>query len=582
VVIWLHDGRWLAHLLGGVLACWLVAVAAILLGSRLFGIPEPATVASSWPWAPAGGTIVVLLLGLACSVHPDPWGSSLLPGTADGFGDLALSDRRLSSSLAIALAAALTGVGWLIDGTAAWAVLLAMAVLLPWVVLRTVHAPLASVFVLGLLVERSYSLIAGSGTAGTDSGWWLTAIALLWTGYLIGWLHNRGWLPWLLGLTAIGTAVALAAAMTGIAPNGSWKADAALLPALDVLTRVAWRLRVSDVHDDRPGRSPWGEATWKSRGHAPLRLFGDDLPTGAAGLAADAGALQAGLAAEDEMFENLLRALPAGTRVLKSLTLPQMYGDLDILVIGNTGVFVIEVKYWAGEIWCSGDGHAWARRKRGVLETMRDPAGQASGCVRSLHSYLEQEDESLCARVRLWIEAFIVFTHPAGVVDARRQSGTRRVARARCPRDPKRAASARVDRAGTGGPGGSDRRRPGGQMEPNDLFRPYRRTTRSPLKTSLPRSLRGSVTRTRGSSPPCIDDESRLAMHWCTDARGEAHMPRIEAPAKAPLCAARRVGLFRAALPAVPPNTQACKGLISEVMGMPSRSVFRDGRRGCR
>jgi hypothetical protein len=77
-----------------------------------------------------------------------------------------------------------------------------------------------------------------------------------------------------------------------------------------------------------------------------------------------------------------------------------------------------EVKYWAGEIWCSGDGHAWTRRKRGVVETMRDPAGQASGCVRGLRSYLEQVDRGLCVRVRLWIEAFIVFTHPTGVVHA--------------------------------------------------------------------------------------------------------------------------------------------------------------------
>jgi hypothetical protein len=118
------------------------------------------------------------------------------------------------------------------------------------------------------------------------------------------------------------------------------------------------------------------------------------------------------------MFEYLLRALPTGTWLLKSLTLAGMYGDLDILVIGRTGVVVVEVKYWAGEIWCSGDGHAWTRRKRGVLETMRDPAGQASACVRSLRAYLEREDRSLCARVRLWIEAFVVFTHPTAIAHA--------------------------------------------------------------------------------------------------------------------------------------------------------------------
>ena len=65
-VIWLHDRRWLPQVLGGLLACWPIAVAAILLSSRTFGIPEPATVVSGSPWALAGGVIVALLLGLAC------------------------------------------------------------------------------------------------------------------------------------------------------------------------------------------------------------------------------------------------------------------------------------------------------------------------------------------------------------------------------------------------------------------------------------------------------------------------------------------------------------------------------------
>jgi hypothetical protein len=395
--IWLHDRRWLARVMGGLLACWLVVGAAMLLSSRVIGIPEPEMVATSGPWVLAGGAIVALLLGLACRVRPDPWGSSLLPGAADGFGNLTSPDHSVRSSLAIGLTAGVTAVAWLFDRTAGWAVALALAVLLPWVALRTVHVPLASVLVLGLLAERSYRLIAGLDTAAPDGGWWLTAIALLWSGYLIGWLHNRGLLPWLLGLAAIGTAVALSAAITGIAPDGSWKAETALLLALAVLTGVAWRLRPGGVSKPR-GRSSWDEAGVTSRRDRPLRLTGDDLGSDATRSTANEGALRAGLAAEDEMFEYLLRALPAGTCVLKSLTLPDMHGDLDVLVIGRSGLLVVEVKYWAGEIWCSGDGHAWTRRKRGVVETMRDPAGQASGCVRGLRSYLEQVDRGLCAR----------------------------------------------------------------------------------------------------------------------------------------------------------------------------------------
>ena len=60
-----------------------------------------------------------------------------------------------------------------------------------------------------------------------------------------------------------------------------------------------------------------------------------ELAGGETGRTAGQGALLAGLTAEAEMFEYLLRALPAGTWVLRSLTLPGIYGDLDALAAAH-------------------------------------------------------------------------------------------------------------------------------------------------------------------------------------------------------------------------------------------------------
>ena len=85
---------------------------------------------------------------------------------------------------------------------------------------------------------------------------------------------------------------------------------------------------------------------------------------GRRGAALLAGVLQrmaAGRAGEERVRNLLLDRLVPGMWVLNNLRLPGLGGDIDLLVIGPTGVFLPEVKTWSGAIQCGPDGHSWSR-----------------------------------------------------------------------------------------------------------------------------------------------------------------------------------------------------------------------------
>jgi hypothetical protein len=66
-----------------------------------------------------------------------------------------------------------------------------------------------------------------------------------------------------------------------------------------------------------------------------------------------------GAEGELRIRELLLDRLPAGMLILNNLELPELAGDIDLLVVGSTGLFVAEVKAWSGAISCSPDGRTW-------------------------------------------------------------------------------------------------------------------------------------------------------------------------------------------------------------------------------
>ena len=77
-------------------------------------------------------------------------------------------------------------------------------------------------------------------------------------------------------------------------------------------------------------------------------------------------------------------------------------------MVGALGAVVLEVKYWAGRIVCGPSGHAWARTRRGLVETLSDPAGQLEGELRGLTGFWQRHG---CA-VANAVGGLLVFAHP--------------------------------------------------------------------------------------------------------------------------------------------------------------------------
>ena len=78
--------------------------------------------------------------------------------------------------------------------------------------------------------------------------------------------------------------------------------------------------------------------------------------------------------------ELLSERLPAGMLILNNLELPELGGDIDLLIVGSTGLFVAEVKAWSGAIRCSPDGRRWSRItdwRRAAGATRSGRAGKA-------------------------------------------------------------------------------------------------------------------------------------------------------------------------------------------------------------
>ena len=107
-----------------------------------------------------------------------------------------------------------------------------------------------------------------------------------------------------------------------------------------------------------------------------------------------------------------LQNLPDSYYLINDVNLPNGYGNIDHIVLGNNGIFVIETKNFEGEIRCEGD--IWYQYKDTWKipeeHEIKSPSKQVKGNALKLKQYIESKnifDKSL----RLWVEGIVVFTH---------------------------------------------------------------------------------------------------------------------------------------------------------------------------
>jgi hypothetical protein len=131
---------------------------------------------------------------------------------------------------------------------------------------------------------------------------------------------------------------------------------------------------------------------------------------------------QAGLSGERHVGQVLARELPSEYVLINGLKLPRGAGDIDHLVVGPSGVFLLETKTMAGRIVCEPDG-TWRRTRVGRAGTpypayIGDPAAQAQRNILTVRDALRKRLPWLFQRTPLWIEGLVVFPHPDTQLDA--------------------------------------------------------------------------------------------------------------------------------------------------------------------
>jgi Nuclease-related domain/TadE-like protein len=225
-----------------------------------------------------------------------------------------------------------------------------------------------------------------AGAAEPPEGWVVaafTALTILILVPIVGGRAHWGWLTILLSVAAF------------VTPRGQ---VAGLGPALFVATGlclVLWLAGHGSAHP-RDGRPRPG-----SREREAQQLMG--------------------LSGERHVGQVMARELPEEYVLINGLKLPRGAGDIDHLVVGPSGVFLLETKTMAGRIVCEPDG-SWKRTKVGRAGTpyaayIGDPAAQVQRNIFAVRDSLRTHLPGLFRRPPLWIEGLVVFPHPRTELD---------------------------------------------------------------------------------------------------------------------------------------------------------------------
>ncbi len=123
-------------------------------------------------------------------------------------------------------------------------------------------------------------------------------------------------------------------------------------------------------------------------------------------------ALRSGIKGE-EQTENILMDLPSDYDVFTSKRINTAEGnaEYDHIIVGENGIFVVEVKNHNGTIVGDENEHQWTQHKVGrkggqYTSRMRNPVKQVKRQVFILSTYLKQHE------VPVWIEGIVFFSNP--------------------------------------------------------------------------------------------------------------------------------------------------------------------------
>ena len=122
----------------------------------------------------------------------------------------------------------------------------------------------------------------------------------------------------------------------------------------------------------------------------------------------------------ETLIEENLQRLSDSYYLLNDVVLPESYGNIDHIILGPNGIFVIETKNYDGKIICNGD--EWHRQYEGGLTiSMRgrpywkpprdynigSPSKQVKRNAVKLKQFIQK-----AFKKPVWVEGIVVFTNP--------------------------------------------------------------------------------------------------------------------------------------------------------------------------
>jgi hypothetical protein len=225
-------------------------------------------------------------------------------------------------------------------------------------------------------------LVPIAGAAEPPQGWFvasLTALAILVLLATVGERVRWGW------LALLSVAIAL------VTPRSQLAGAGPVLFVASGLFSVLWLVDRGSARASRDGRPRPGSRERE----AQQRM---------------------GFSGERHVGQLLAHELPQDFVLINGLKLPRGSGDIDHLVVGPTGVFVLETKTMAGRIVCEADG-TWRRTRIGRAGTpyaayIGNPAAQVQRNIFAARDCLRRRLPRLFWHPPLWIEALVVFPHP--------------------------------------------------------------------------------------------------------------------------------------------------------------------------
>ena len=114
----------------------------------------------------------------------------------------------------------------------------------------------------------------------------------------------------------------------------------------------------------------------------------------------------------EKLVTDTLQDLPDTYYLVNDVNLPNSYGNIDHVVLGSNGIFMIETKNFEGEIRCNGDMWYQYKDTWKIPEEyeIKSPSKQVKRNAVKLKQFIESKN-IFKKPLRLWIEGMIIFTH---------------------------------------------------------------------------------------------------------------------------------------------------------------------------